>query len=64
MPTQKLTHESFWAHMEKNSEIVARMPAWMKGSPVNYRPDAATSAPAKKPVVNALGPTNKSLGQR
>lgn len=51
MPPQKLTHESFWARMEKNSQIVAQMPQWMKGSPVNYRTDTATNTPAKKAVV-------------
>ena len=30
-------HPELWADMEENSKIVARMPDWLKGSPVNER---------------------------
>lgn len=33
----ELTHKQFWSHMEKNSTVVERMPAWVKGSPINQR---------------------------
>ena len=32
-----LTDREFWDRMLKNSLVVKRMPAWMKGSPVNKR---------------------------
>ena len=38
-----LTDREFWDRMLKNAQVVRRMPAWMKGSPVNKR----TQIPAK-----------------
>ena len=38
-----LTDREFWDRMLKNAQVVKRMPAWMKGSPVNKR----TQIPAK-----------------
>jgi hypothetical protein len=39
----ELKNREFWSRMAKNSLVVQRMPAWMKGSPVNKR----TQLPAK-----------------
>lgn len=36
-PAQKLNHPDFWKRMEINSRVVAKMPQWVKGSPVNHR---------------------------
>ncbi len=37
-----LTDREFWDRMLKNSLVVKRMPAWMKGSPVNKRSPIAS----------------------
>jgi hypothetical protein len=43
-PIEKgLTDREFWDRMLKNSLVVKRMPAWMKGSAVNKR----TQIPAR-----------------
>jgi hypothetical protein len=36
-PENELKHQEFWSRMAKNSLVVQRMPAWMKGSPINKR---------------------------
>jgi hypothetical protein len=37
----ELKDREFWDRMAKNSLVVKRMPAWMKGSPVNKRTQIA-----------------------
>jgi hypothetical protein len=47
---KRLQHESLWRLMEQNAETVAKMPAWVKGSPVNYRtPKPQDPAPSPVP---------------
>lgn len=40
-PESELKNQEFWSRMAKNSLVVQRMPAWMKGSPVNKRTQIA-----------------------
>jgi hypothetical protein len=53
-----LTDREFWDRMLKNSLVVKRMPAWMKGSPVNKRTPIAAkitencATPKPVPSVN------------
>ena len=40
MSAPTLIHQKFWARMEENSKLVERMPAWVKGSPINLRTES------------------------
>jgi hypothetical protein len=52
----QLKDQQFWDRMAKNSVVVKRMPAWMKGSPVNKRTQiAAKITESKNNVKSAPG---------
>ena len=52
-PEYVFQHADFWARMERNSEIVASMPVWMKGSPVNRWFPPEPPEPAAEPASDA-----------
>lgn len=49
----ELTHKQFWSRMEKNSAVVERMPAWVKGSPVNQRHQDAGKTADQPPILKS-----------
>lgn len=54
----ELTHKRFWNRMEKNSTVVDRMPAWVKGSPVNQRTQTTSKTVAQTVIVKSA-PTDR-----
>lgn len=44
MASQKLTHAAFWDRMDRATRHVGKAPDWVKGSPINERPEQSTSA--------------------
>ena len=55
----ELTHERFWNRMEKNSTVVERMPAWVKGSPVNQRAQTASKTADQTAIVKSALTTHR-----
>ena len=48
---------AIWTRMEQNTNAVAQMPQWVKGSPVNQR--AAAAASSSESVSKAAPPSDK-----
>jgi hypothetical protein len=45
MASEKLTHAAFWDRMDRATRHVGKVPAWVKGSPINERPAASPCIP-------------------
>ena len=45
MASQKLIHAEFWDRMDRATRHVGKVPAWVKGSPINERPAASPCVP-------------------
>jgi len=58
-PEIELKNQEFWSRMAKNSLVVQRMPAWMKGSPVNKRTQLAAKITEKRTSVKAAPSINR-----
>lgn len=54
-----LKNREFWSRMATNSLVVQRMPAWMKGSPVNKRTQLAAGITEKKVNLKAAPSVNR-----
>jgi hypothetical protein len=49
-PVSDLKNQAFWKRMAENSAVVQRMPAWMKGSPINKRTQVAAKITENKAI--------------
>jgi len=54
-----LTDREFWDRMLKNSLVVKRMPAWMKGSPVNKRSPIAANITENRITLKSTPSANR-----
>jgi hypothetical protein len=55
----ELKNRDFWSRMAKNSLAVQRMPAWMKGSPVNKRTQIAAKITEGKVNLKSVPSVNR-----
>jgi hypothetical protein len=59
MLENQLKDQEFWNRMAKNSLVVQRMPAWMKGSPINKRTQIAAQITEKRTNIKAAPSANR-----
>jgi hypothetical protein len=55
----ELKHKQFWNRMERNSTVVARMPTWMKGSPINQRVQTPSKVVDQTKIVKSAPTPNR-----